>query len=170
MTGGTTRSRPAAVTWSHRPLTPEVPREEDADAGINMAARGAGAVLVRAAVVLGLGLLWAGPAGARVHHLTLKVRSAPPPSLWVRPRPRCAPCGAAEGAVRRLGPGQLTRAGVPASLVSCPASPGVSPSSQLSGFLPAWASWCSHFAVFTPCPFSTIPAFFHLFLSRGESV
>ncbi|XP_021137051.2 protein GPR107 isoform X1 [Columba livia] len=37
-----------------------------------MAARGAGAVLARAAVLLGLGLLWAGPAGARVHHLTLK--------------------------------------------------------------------------------------------------
>ncbi|XP_065709814.1 protein GPR107 [Patagioenas fasciata] len=37
-----------------------------------MAARGAGAALARAAVVLGLGLLWAGPAGARVHHLTLK--------------------------------------------------------------------------------------------------
>ncbi|XP_072739561.1 protein GPR107 [Ciconia boyciana] len=37
-----------------------------------MAARGAGAVLSRAAVVLGLVLLWTGPAGARVHHLTLK--------------------------------------------------------------------------------------------------
>ncbi|KAK2535405.1 Gpr107 [Columba guinea] len=37
-----------------------------------MAARGAGAVLARAAVLLGLGLLWAGPTGARVHHLTLK--------------------------------------------------------------------------------------------------
>ncbi|XP_076211899.1 protein GPR107 isoform X2 [Aptenodytes patagonicus] len=37
-----------------------------------MAARGAGAVLSRAAVVLGLMLLWTGPAGARVHHLTLK--------------------------------------------------------------------------------------------------
>ncbi|KAM6117628.1 protein GPR107 isoform 1-T1 [Phoenicopterus ruber ruber] len=37
-----------------------------------MAARGAGAVLSRAAVVLGLVLLWMGPAGARVHHLTLK--------------------------------------------------------------------------------------------------
>ncbi|XP_029855668.1 protein GPR107 isoform X1 [Aquila chrysaetos chrysaetos] len=37
-----------------------------------MAARGPGAVLVRAAVVLGLVLLWSGPAGARVHHLTLK--------------------------------------------------------------------------------------------------
>uniref|UniRef100_A0A8B9NC17 G protein-coupled receptor 107 n=1 Tax=Accipiter nisus TaxID=211598 RepID=A0A8B9NC17_9AVES len=37
-----------------------------------MAARGPGAALVRAAVVLGLVLLWAGPAGARVHHLTLK--------------------------------------------------------------------------------------------------
>ncbi|XP_065504490.1 protein GPR107 [Caloenas nicobarica] len=37
-----------------------------------MAARGAGAALARAVVVLGLGLLWVGPAGARVHHLTLK--------------------------------------------------------------------------------------------------
>ncbi|XP_054249294.1 protein GPR107 isoform X1 [Indicator indicator] len=39
-----------------------------------MAARGAGAALGRAAALLGLGLLllWAGPAGARVHHLTLK--------------------------------------------------------------------------------------------------
>ncbi|KAM9256951.1 protein GPR107 isoform 1-T1 [Cariama cristata] len=35
-----------------------------------MAARGAGPGLSRAVVVLGL--LWAGPAGARVHHLTLK--------------------------------------------------------------------------------------------------
>uniref|UniRef100_A0A8C8B5I8 G protein-coupled receptor 107 n=1 Tax=Otus sunia TaxID=257818 RepID=A0A8C8B5I8_9STRI len=37
-----------------------------------MAARGARAALSRAAVVLGLVLLWVGPAGARVHHLTLK--------------------------------------------------------------------------------------------------
>ncbi|XP_050763711.1 protein GPR107 [Gymnogyps californianus] len=37
-----------------------------------MAARGDGAALSRAAVVLGLVLLWVGPAGARVHHLTLK--------------------------------------------------------------------------------------------------
>ncbi|KAM6400043.1 protein GPR107 isoform 2-T2 [Rhynochetos jubatus] len=37
-----------------------------------MAARGLGAVLWRAAVALGLVLLWTGPAGARVHHLTLK--------------------------------------------------------------------------------------------------
>ncbi|XP_075628754.1 protein GPR107 isoform X1 [Balearica regulorum gibbericeps] len=37
-----------------------------------MAARGAGVALSRAAVVLGLVLLWAGPAGARIHHLTLK--------------------------------------------------------------------------------------------------
>ncbi|XP_074464349.1 protein GPR107 isoform X1 [Larus michahellis] len=37
-----------------------------------MAARGGGAALSWAAVVLGLVLLWAGPAGARVHHLTLK--------------------------------------------------------------------------------------------------
>ncbi|KAM6296926.1 protein GPR107 [Aegotheles albertisi] len=37
-----------------------------------MAARGAGAALGRAAAVLGLVLLWVGPAGARVHHLTLK--------------------------------------------------------------------------------------------------
>ncbi|XP_064325141.1 protein GPR107 isoform X2 [Phalacrocorax carbo] len=37
-----------------------------------MAARGAGAAPLRAAVVLGLVLLGAGSAGARVHHLTLK--------------------------------------------------------------------------------------------------
>ncbi|GAB0198478.1 protein GPR107 [Grus japonensis] len=37
-----------------------------------MAARGAGVALSRAAVVLGLVLLWAGPVGARIHHLTLK--------------------------------------------------------------------------------------------------
>ncbi|XP_074017091.1 protein GPR107 isoform X2 [Numenius arquata] len=37
-----------------------------------MAARGAGAALSGASVVLGLLLLWVGPAGARVHHLTLK--------------------------------------------------------------------------------------------------
>ncbi|XP_051492401.1 protein GPR107 [Apus apus] len=37
-----------------------------------MAARGAGAALSRAAVALGLLLLWSGPACARVHHLTLK--------------------------------------------------------------------------------------------------
>ncbi|KAM6047579.1 protein GPR107 isoform 1-T1 [Chlamydotis macqueenii] len=37
-----------------------------------MAARGAGAVLSRAAAVLGLLLLWTGSGGARVHHLTLQ--------------------------------------------------------------------------------------------------
>ncbi|KAM9218214.1 protein GPR107 isoform 2-T2 [Leptosomus discolor] len=37
-----------------------------------MAARGGGAALLWAAVVPGLVLFWAGPAGARVHHLTLK--------------------------------------------------------------------------------------------------
>lgn len=62
-----------------------------------MAARGAGAALSGAAIVLGLTLLWAGPAGARVHHLTLKVRSAPLPFLYARPRPRWAPPGSAEG-------------------------------------------------------------------------
>lgn len=96
-----------------RPLTPEVAREGDADAGINMAARGPGAALVRAAVVLGLVLLWAGPAGARVHHLTLKVRSAPPPSLLARLPAALGPlrvvCGERQG---RPGPARLPRPGL----------------------------------------------------------
>jgi len=50
-----------------------------------MAARGPGAALGRAAVALGMVLLWMSPAGARVHHLTLKVRSAPPTSLLAQP-------------------------------------------------------------------------------------
>lgn len=105
---------PAPVTCPPpRPLTPEVAREGDADAGINMAARGPGAALVRAAVVLGLVLLWAGPAGARVHHLTLKVRSAPPPSLLARLPAALGPlrvvCGERQG---RPGPARLPRPGL----------------------------------------------------------
>lgn len=96
-----------------RPLTPEVAREGDADAGINMAARGPGAALVRAAVVLGLVLLWAGPAGARVHHLTLKVRSAPPPSLLARLPAALGPLRVVGGERQgQPGPARLPRPGL----------------------------------------------------------
>lgn len=112
-----------------------------------MAARGAGAVLSRAAVVLGLMLLWTGSAGARVHHLTLKVRSAPPParppaalgSLWVASEGwRGWP-----GSVRGPGLSSPPRASSFAPLLS----PGPSLSSLLSG-LSLCASACPGPAVF----------------------
>lgn len=62
------------------PAAPGSGAEEDADAGLKMAARGAGAAPGWAALGLrlGLALLCAGPAAARVHHLTLRVRPVPP--------------------------------------------------------------------------------------------
>lgn len=143
-----------------------------------MAARGAGAALWWAAAVLGLLLLWAGSAGARVHHLTLKVRSAPHPALLARPPAALSyPPGRLRGAVGPVS-GRLPRAGVrrhpPTASSRC---------LHLSFFAALWAPpcrsacWaplCCAFPViirFPRIPLAPIPAFLGLlFLSHTENV
>lgn len=128
-------------------------RAGDADAGTKMAARGAGAV-----VGLLLLLLRAGPARARVHHLTLKVRSAPPPAPLARPP------GALRGAVRPARP-RASPAGRDWSphvslfvllrapnLLSLRFSLSSPPAPQ-----PARAPPCSAFAVILPLPLPASP-------------
>lgn len=150
-------------------------RAGDADAGTKMAACGAGAVLGPLLLLL---LLRAGPARARVHHLTLKVRSAPPPAPLARPP------GALRGAVRPARP-RAPPAGRNWSPHVLYFRSAACPDPSFSSFLselslcsppaqpqPARAPPCCAFAVILPLPRTASPesrpAFSgRLFLSRG---